>query len=225
MAKRKFAELQVSLSQLQESLDIPVVTLSIHPAILNAVATCPNQPIEAIGELVNDSTFLNAIQSNVNSWIKEVQKLSTLDRDIKEGSSSQELGFWINLEKALIQTQEKLASSEVQLTLSILRSAKRFHATTSFLADTGIKEAIDLVSRYNQLIRDFPMNDILSCVQVDKLEDGIVSVFGHFNKKLRLSSYPILRSAALVEVISRDLLGQLKVNLNGKSFLILSSRT
>ena len=31
----------------------------------------------------------------------------------------------------------------IELTLNILRQAKRFHATTSFYSDTGLKEVMD----------------------------------------------------------------------------------
>jgi dynein heavy chain 1 len=48
------------------------------------------------------------------------------------------------------------------LTLEVLKSAKRFHATVSFLADTGLKEATEQVQKYNILMKDFPLNELLS---------------------------------------------------------------
>ena len=47
------------------------------------------------------------------------------------------------MEKALEGIEEQLKSEPIVLTLDILRHAKRFHATVSFIADTGLKEAAD----------------------------------------------------------------------------------
>ena len=49
----------------------------------------------------------------------------------------QEINFWINLERALYNIQEKRGSIEINLTLDILKQGKRFHATISFDSDTG----------------------------------------------------------------------------------------
>ena len=41
----------------------------------------------------------------------------------------------------LEQVRQQLDSPEVEITLAVLKLAKRFHETTSFEADTGIKQA------------------------------------------------------------------------------------
>ena len=38
----------------------------------------------------------------------------------------------------------QLRSEEVRMVMDALRNAKRFHATVSFIADTGLKDATDL---------------------------------------------------------------------------------
>jgi dynein heavy chain 1 len=75
------------------------------------------------------------------------------------------------------------------LTLDVLKTAKRFHATVSFIADTGLKEATDLVQKYNILLKDFPMTDLLSAPDLVKLRDAIIMVFAHVNKKIKISMY------------------------------------
>lgn len=47
------------------------------------------------------------------------------------------------MESALEGIEDQLKSDGVQLTLEILKNAKRFHATVSFIADIGLKEATD----------------------------------------------------------------------------------
>ena len=113
------------------------------------------------------------------------------------------------MEKALEGIEEQLRSEPITLTLDVLKHAKRFHATVSFIADTGLKEADDQVHKYNLLMKDFPLNDLLAATDLDKIQDSLIGVFSHLNKKLKLSPYPIRRALPLVEAISKDLGDQL----------------
>jgi len=68
---------------------------------------------------------------------------------------------------------------------------------------------ISTVHKYNQLMKDFPLNELLSATDLDKIQESLVLIFGHINRKLRLSPYPIRRALPLVEAISRDFNDQL----------------
>ena len=57
----------------------------------------------------------------------------------------------------------------MQLTLDVLKNAKRSHATVSFLTDTGLTEATDQVNKYDQLMKDFPLNELLSATDCSLL--------------------------------------------------------
>jgi Dynein heavy chain, N-terminal region 1 len=58
-------------------------------------------------------------------------------------------------------------------------------------------------------MKDFPLNELLSAPDVDKIQEAFILIFGHINRKLRLSPYPIRRALPLVEAISRDFNDQL----------------
>jgi dynein heavy chain 1 len=94
--------------------------------------------------LLSDPTFLNKLQADVNSWIKEIQAVTRLSRDVASGTASQEINFWLSKEHALESIETQLRGEEVTLALDLLKHAKRFHATVSFIADTGLKEAMDI---------------------------------------------------------------------------------
>ena len=168
MAKRKFAELELSLLHLQQNVEIPEVHLVIQSPIQKAVETVSasggnTRPIDPLivqsqcraagtritvdaiepQSLLSNVTFLNRLQSDVNTWIKEIQKVTKLSRDVTAGTASQEINFWLGMERALESIESQLAGDEVNLVLDVLESAKRFHATISFIADTGLKEAMD----------------------------------------------------------------------------------
>ncbi|KAK0199499.1 dynein heavy chain, N-terminal region 1-domain-containing protein [Desarmillaria ectypa] len=214
MTKKKFAELELSLLHLQQNVEIPETNLTIHPVIQRAVeqaqaaGTRPN--ISNIpAKILNDSGFLNTLHGHVNSWIKAIQAVTKLSRDVSSGTASQEINFWLSLERALEGIETQLRSEEVNMVMECLRNAKRFRATVSFVADTGLKDATDLVHKYNQLMKDFPLNELLSATDLDKVQESLVLIFGHINRKLRLSPYPIRRALPLVEAISRDFNDQL----------------
>jgi Dynein heavy chain, N-terminal region 1 len=58
-------------------------------------------------------------------------------------------------------------------------------------------------------MKDFPLNELLSATDLDKIQESLVLIFGHVNRKLKLSPYPIRRALPLVEAISRDFNDQL----------------
>jgi dynein heavy chain 1 len=155
--------------------------------------------------MVSDPAFLNRLQADVNSWVKEIQKVTRMDRDPSQGSAAQEIGFWLSMERALANIEAMLRSDEVLLTLDVLKNAKRFHATVGFLSDTGLKDAVDRVGRIsNGLMKEFPLSDLLSATDIPKLEEAVDATFSHINKKMRLAPYPTKRALALVDAISRD---------------------
>lgn len=104
--------------------------------------------------------------------------------------------------------QEKRESLEISLTLDILKHGKRFHATVSFDTDTGLKQALATVNDYNPLMKDFPINDLLSATELERIRLAVQQIFTHL-RKIRSTKYPIQRVLRLVEAISRDLGQQL----------------
>ena len=210
--EKKIAELEMGLLHLQQNIDIPEISLIVHPTVATILKKCADDGLKAkvadFGDKVEDSTFLNALQNQVNKWIREIQKVTKLDRDPSSGTALQEISFWLNLERALLRIQEKRESVEVGLTLDILKHGKRFHATVSFDTDTGLKQALATVNDYNPLMKDFPINDLLSATELDRIRTSVQAIFTHL-RKIRNTKYPIQRALRLVEAISRDVSSQM----------------
>lgn len=61
---------------------------------------------------------------------------------------------------------------------------------------------------YNPLMKDFPMNDLLSATELDRIRIALQQIFNHL-RKIRSTKYPMQRALRLVEAISRDLNAQL----------------
>lgn len=210
--EKKIAELEMGLLHLQQNIDIPEISLAIHPsvtAMVKKTAEGGRRPkVQDFGDKVEDSTFLNQLQNGVNRWIREIQKVTKLDRDPASGTALQEISFWLNLERALLRIQDIRESPDIALTLDILKHGKRFHATVSFDTDTGLKQALATVNDYNPLMKDFPLDDLLAATELDKIRAALSAIFTHL-KKIRSTKYPIQRALRLVEAISRDLSSQL----------------
>ena len=61
-------------------------------------------------------------------------------------------------------------------------------------------------------MKDFPLNDLLSVTELDRMSPALSSIFTHL-RKIRSTKYPVQRALRLVEAISRDLSNQvLKVD-------------
>ncbi|XP_055707524.1 dynein heavy chain, cytoplasmic isoform X3 [Phlebotomus papatasi] len=210
--EKKLAELEMGLLHLQQNIDIPEISLIVHPIVSQTIKKCADDGYKAkvgdFGDKVEDSSFLNQLQNGVNRWIKEIQKVTKLDRDPSSGTALQEVSFWLNLERALHRIQEKRESLEVTLTLDILKHGKRFHAIVSFDTDTGLQQALAMVADYNPLMKDFPIKDLLSATELEKIRSAVQSIFSHL-RKVRSTKYPIQRALRLIEAISRDLGQQL----------------
>ncbi|KAK4683210.1 dynein heavy chain [Podospora pseudoanserina] len=210
VTKKRWTELELSLSHLQQNVEIPEVSLPFHPVVQAALDQAREKQTKPTIDLIpaqflTDSGFLNNLQATVNSWIKSIQVITKMTRDPNTGPANQEINFWLSMESALEGIESQLRSEGVTLTLEVLKHAKRFQATVSFTADTGLKEAMEKVQKYNQLMRDFPLDELLSATTLQKVEDSVGQIFAHLNKKLRICPYPIHRALPLVGAISADL--------------------
>ncbi|ORY65054.1 dynein heavy chain, N-terminal region 1-domain-containing protein [Pseudomassariella vexata] len=210
ITKKRMTELELSLLHLQQNVEIPELSLPFHPVVQEALDNATARSVKPTTDLISskllsDSTFMNNLQSNVNSWIKAIQAVTKLTKDPVTRTATQEINFWLSMESALEGIEAQLRSEGVALTLEILKHAKRFQATVSFTADTGLKEAMELVQKHNQLMRDLPLDELLSATSLPKVNDSVIQIFAHINKKMRFSNYPIKRTLDLVEAISADL--------------------
>ena len=225
--KKKLAELELSLLHLQQNIEIPELVLPlpevVQDAIDSAAAERARPSVDSMPpELLSDSRFVNDVQNTVNSWIKSIQAITQMSRDPDRGSAAQEINFWLSMESALENIEVQLRSVGVQLVMDILKQAKRFQTTVSFTTDTGLKDASERVQEYNKLMRDFPLDELLAATSLQRVEDALISIFNHLNRKLRACPYPISRALPLVEAISGDLDTQLHSLLHGRTLMHLS---
>lgn len=220
LVRRKLAELEASLRQVQQDVEIPQVVLRVHPAI--EAAAQGDAALSAIQpSLLEDDAFINQLHADMNGWVREVQTVTKLDRDPAAGTALQELRFWMALEGALEALEQQLHAPSIALTLDVLTHAKRFHATVSFLADTGLKDCLEKVRGYHVLLKDLPLDALLTASTLDALRDAQEGVLVLLTKKLRVSTYPVRRALALVDAVGRDARETLLRLLSGATLMRL----
>ena len=77
--ENKIAEVEMGLLHLQQNIDIPEITLTAHPSVVAIIKKCQAEGrrarVQDFGDKVEDSTYLNALQTGVNRWIREIQKV------------------------------------------------------------------------------------------------------------------------------------------------------
>ena len=77
--EKKIAELEMGMLHLQQNIDIPDINLAINPIVSAVIKNCQEEDrkakVEDFGDRVEDAQFLNRLQSGVNLWIREIQKV------------------------------------------------------------------------------------------------------------------------------------------------------
>lgn len=226
MMEKRIDEVEMGFLHLQQNIEIPEINIDIHPFVVQIIKKCTDEnrkhKYDDCADSLEDANFLNQLQTSVNRWIRDIKNVSKLDRDPSTGTAIQEINFWLNLEKALNKIIEKRDSPEVSLTLDILRYGKRFIATVGVDSSiTSLKETADIAKDYNLLLKDFPLNDLLSSNELSKIANAIQSIFNHL-KKIRNSKYPLNRLFKLIEAISKDLTTQMLKTLHSQRLMLIS---
>ncbi|KAL8439825.1 hypothetical protein Efla_004351 [Eimeria flavescens] len=210
---KKLRELVLAVQQAQQNVDIPLIELpidsAIKAAVLKAAAEKRKPVVEDMGEKLQDSTYLIALQSHVNRWIKDIQKVCRMQRDPSTGTAAEEVNFWLGFERALKHVEDQLKTTEAEFTLTVLKHTRKVFATMSFEQDSGLKQATELVQNTSILMRDFPLNDLCSATTVEQLTQAVRTIFLHLRKLKNAPLYPLSRAYFLVEALSRDLSAQL----------------
>jgi len=83
--EKRIAEIEMDFLHLQQNIDIPEITLQIHPHVQAVIKQCAEENVKVtmdhFADIVNDkvkgSVFLNQLQSGVNRWTREIQKVKS----------------------------------------------------------------------------------------------------------------------------------------------------
>lgn len=205
-AKQRIKDLSISLHNLDAEIQIPDIENSIHPTVKKIVSEGAGEnnikDFLSVAEM-NDSTFLNSLQKTSNSWIKAIQHIVRMEKNLEDGTSLNEIQFWKNFNSALTELDRRLNSTEVKLTIAILSSAKRFHATNYLTSDNGLNAKINESQAYSVFLSSLSVEKIFSASSLVQLDSALNSFALEF-KKLKTTKYPLERAVRFIELLSQD---------------------
>jgi hypothetical protein len=97
-------------------------------------------------------------------------------------STVEEINFWSALERALNNVDASLKTKEIEFTKQLLKTTRR-NVAYNQLTTTEIEKALPKSREYNNLLKDFPIHDLLHakvCIvfHTHNVEHWI-SLFGH----------------------------------------------
>jgi dynein heavy chain 1 len=212
----KLKQFEIALQQTSLSTRLPQITLSVHPLLEAAALKKQQHPSASWKELLDtdttgisadDDTFLNILQNQVNEWIVQIRRLTTLTNKQQQlpvfpESAVEEVAFWTQLSSALQSIQEQLKSPGVELTCSLLREAKRFVATLALENNTGMEQALAVTSDVTHFIQSYPLANIQASQTFESLVTAVHAVFDHLPKIRQSRYYSLDRACQLVEATS-----------------------
>ena len=214
----KIRELDVAIHQSQRSARLPTVTLGVDPAIARVVEANSDTLSEFSGNIdwgslglegkLSDDDYLNSLQSGVSGWIGQIRKLTVLprttpfpmisERGASQGADLEELAFWNQLNDELHRVRSQLKSPGVELTLAMLREAKRFVATLALQTNTGLDSATAYARDVEHFLKPYPVSEFVAARDFDKIGVVLNGAFDHLPKIRQSRYYTLERTAQLL---------------------------
>jgi len=198
---------------------IPTILLTPHPEIQSAIDAnqTPSEEISlsSASSLNLDSVaitnpFLDSLQKTTNSWIREIQKLTTLITHEPPPPStpdpqnielvSDTVSFWDKLLHNLISVQQKLTSEPTLVgTLLLLKQNNRFQATHAITVDTNLSPAIDHATDVTMFLKKYPLESLTNSTTIEDLTKATQECVLYVANKLRSSkNFTLSRAASLL---------------------------
>ena len=209
----KIRELDVAIHQSQRSARLPTVTLSVDATLAKVVESSGQTEFTNVdwsklgleGKL-GDDEFLNQLQSGVSAWIGQIRKLTVLPRttpfpmisEAGSGADLEEMAFWNQLNDELHRVKAQLKSPGVELTLAMLREAKRFVATLALQTNTGLDSATAYARDVEHFLKPYPVSEFVAARDFDKIGVVLNGSFDHLPKIRQSRYYTLERTAQLL---------------------------
>lgn len=185
------------------------VKLTVPPKILEkkekAQAEGSELKEEDFDAEYNDPAFFDSLKTCLKDWGKNIQKLTYMQTDFPLDSILTEITFWKNRENSLLDIQKQLDSPEVKVVLDLLNKDSTMSSHVfSFLQNINLNNEIKRAQEYNLILKDFPINSLISANDLKSTEKAINDIFSHFKIFKSNLSFPLKRILDLVEALSHD---------------------
>lgn len=212
---KNLSQLKVHLVQYQQNIMVPEIDLIHDPEI--------KQKYEEVKQLgreltpddfenrISDPSFVKKLEKTVTKWIRDIRCITQLNHNPESGSALQEIQFWLSIERNLTNVEEQLKHQMIDTTLELLKRAQKIQLVYHFRLDTELEQKLTTAKNYNKLLRDFPINQLLSANDLESARRAIDLIFIQFRyiRQTSTDQYPNSRAILLMQCIIKDLNTQL----------------
>lgn len=210
------SQLKVDLVQCQQNILVPEIMLKHEDEIRakydeqlksNGAFVMSTDDFE---QRIQDPKFVSKLEKTVTNWIRDIRRITQLTHDPSQGSALQEINFWVSMERSLTNIEEQLKNPMFEVTTKLLQQANKIKLVFSFKLDTDLDHKLKTAKDFNRLLRDFPINSLLSATSLDQVRRAIDLIFNQFRQvRTGGDSYPNTRAILLMNAVTQDLNEQL----------------
>ena len=150
---------------------------------------------------------MNKLQNLILGWSKDIRKVTSMQHDIKKGTTSQEINFWAQMENSLRSITEWMVRDDVNMILDILmQSTMHRKSVLTLRNESQITQHITKAKNYNRLLKDIPVNDLLEATNLKQMASAVKEIFWILDRvrtfnQLETTSYNYERATDLVECV------------------------
>jgi len=215
--RKHLSQLELSLANFRQDVQIPEVRLDVPAEVTAAVARAEELGLSVDAEMdvaalgldsdkITSTELVPCVTSSLNNFIEDAAMVSRLDRDAASGTTNDEVKFWTRLLAALNHLNTQISGPAVGIMLSVLRETDphRFYIMKERLkADTGIEVALSKVKNVVNLVANCPLEPLFAATDVEGVRQGIAPVFKHLTR-LTVAEYAS-KWGGLLAALSRDI--------------------
>lgn len=149
---------------------------------------------------ISDPLFVKKLEKTVTKWIRDIRCITQLNHNPESGSALQEIQFWLSIERNLTNVEEQLKHQMIDTTLELLKRAQKIQLVYHFRLDTELEQKLTTAKNYNKLLRDFPINQLLSANDLESARRAIDLIFIQFRyiRQTSTDQYPNSRAILLM---------------------------
>lgn len=225
MTRKKFNELTLSLRHLQQKIHVPDLLLLASPEVRNVLS---NSSAATDSAVLENTQLLNELTKVVNSWILQIQSITSLGDNTVDGASlHDEVQFWKSLELALESVEDQISRPEIKRAIDILNGAKRFQTTLAFQNNLGLSGKLEEAKLYNSLLKDLHLEELStksSSVDLASFESTVNSLFSHLKRWKSLNALSLTRMIDLIELLLKEIIDHFSVILASLELMTIPLR-
>lgn len=200
----KIRALDVALLQQSRSARLPHVILATHPLIQEAAANKTSDKTDwdelGLADKLEDDEFLNELQKMANGWIVQIRKITALQSsEFMEDAASDEITFWTSLKTELEHIGTELKRPDVELTISLLREAKRFVVVLALENNLGLDQCVQYTEDVTNFVGTYPLASLQAANDMDQVATAVLACFDHFPKIRQSRYYTLPRAVQLLQ--------------------------